>query len=201
MTLAICVPVRDTVHAKFAYCLSELTSYLTRSNINYNLLFQNGSVLPEQRHVLVEAAISANCEQVLWLDSDMVFPKNLYHKLSSYDKNVVACTYSTRTKPYRSVAFVDNNYNEKLSASFGLHKVSSVGMGLMLVKTEVYKSLTKPWFLFEYYENYNSYLGEDIYFCQQLQLKGFDIYVDIDTSKQCYHLSTTEIGILDIHDF
>lgn len=200
MKLAICVPVRDTVHSKFAYCLSDLTSHLVKSNIEYSLFFQNGSVLPEQRNVLADSAIKAKCDFILWIDSDMVFPKNLYQKLSAHNTDVIACTYSTRTKPYRNVAFLNNNFNDRLGASVGLHKVSSVGMGLMLTNIEVYRNIRKPWFVFEYSEEYNSYLGEDIYFCQNLINNGYEIYIDIDTSKKCYHLSTNEIGLSDIND-
>jgi choline kinase len=136
MKLAICVPVRDTVHSTFAYCLNELTSHLVRSNVDYNLFFQNGSVLPEQRTALVSSALNAKCDYILWLDSDMVFPKNLYQRLSSHNYDIVACTYSTRTKPYRNVAFLTHDFNDRLTASLGVHKVSSVGMGLMLTNID-----------------------------------------------------------------
>lgn len=196
MKLAICVPVRDTVHSKFAYCLSELTSHLVRSNVEYNLFFQNGSVLPEQRNTLVELAINAKCNQILWIDSDMVFPKNLYQKLANHSKDIVACTYSTRTAPYRSVAFLNNNFNDRLTATIGIHRVSNVGMGLMLTNIEVYNLLPKPWFVFDYDINLNAYLGEDMYFCQKINEHGCDIYVDVDTSKKCYHLGTVELGMV-----
>lgn len=193
MKLAICVPVRDTVHSKFAYCLSDLTSHLVKSDIEYSLFFQNGSVLPDQRTTLVNSALNAKCDYILWLDSDMVFPKNLYQRLSSHNHDIVACTYSTRTKPYRNVAFMSHDFNDRLTASVGIHKVSSVGMGLMLTNIDVYKSISKPWFMFEYDRVADSYLGEDIYFCRQLRDNGYSLYVDVDTSKKCYHLGTIEL--------
>lgn len=193
MRLAICVPVRDIVHSKFAYCLTELTSHLIRSGIDYNLFFQNGSVLPEQRAVLVNNAMNTNCDYILWIDSDMSFPKNLFQRLFAHNTDVVACTYSTRTKPYRNVAFLTNNFNDRLDATIGVHKVFSVGMGLMLTNINVYKSVSRPWFMFDYDVQLNSYLGEDMYFCQRLNQNGFDIYVDVDTSKKCYHLGTIEL--------
>jgi choline kinase len=196
MKLAICVPVRDTVHSAFAYCLNELTSHLVRSNVDYNLFFQNGSVLPEQRTALVSSALNAKCDYILWLDSDMVFPKNLYQRLSSHNYDIVACTYSTRTKPYRNVAFLTHDFNDRLTASVGVHNVSSVGMGLMLTNIDVYRSITKPWFMFDYDVQTSSYLGEDIYFCRRLVDSGYNLYVDVDTSKKCYHLGTVELGTI-----
>ena len=39
MTIAICVPVTDTVKYRFSFALAELTAYLTKHNIEYKLYF------------------------------------------------------------------------------------------------------------------------------------------------------------------
>ena len=109
MLLGICVPVRDICHSNFAFCLSQLTANLVRNHVQYHLFFENGSLIQNQRYQLVLDAQRANCNQILWLDSDMVFPSNIYHTLSAHQKPVVAGTYSTRTQPYRNVA-MDENY-------------------------------------------------------------------------------------------
>lgn len=198
--LAICVPVRDTLHSKFAFCLAELTARLVKDNVSYQLFFQNGSVLPEQRHLLVKSALSARCDQILWLDSDMVFPNNIYNLLHKHNKPVVACYYSTRSLPFRSVAFLDNSDMAKtLSAKSGVHSVASVGMGIMLTSTEVFEQIAAPWFGFKYMPSYDAYLGEDIVFCELLKEYDYDVFVDADASNHCAHLANLEIKIGDIH--
>lgn len=197
--LAICVPVRDMLHSKFAFCLSELVTRLVKDNVSYQLFFQNGSVLPEQRHLLVKSAIASNCKQILWLDSDMVFPSNIYQLLSKHNKDIVACYYSTRSEPFRSVAFLDNrDMTKTLTANSGLHSVNSVGMGIMLTSIEVFKQTAAPWFGFKYMPAYNAYLGEDIVFCELLKEYNYDVFVDADTSNYCSHLANLEIKIGDI---
>lgn len=199
--LAICVPVRDMLHSKFAFCLTELVARLVKDNVSYQLFFQNGSVLPEQRHLLAKSALAANCEQILWLDSDMTFPSNIYQLLSKHNKTVVACYYSTRSEPFRSVAFLDNrDMTKTLTATTGVHSVNSVGMGIMLTSAEVFKRIAAPWFSFRYMPSYDTYLGEDIVFCELLKEYDYDVFVDASASNHCSHLANLEITIGDIYN-
>lgn len=197
MTIGICVPVTDTVKYRFSFALAELTAYLTKHNIEYKLYFQNGSMLVEQRHALVSSALRDKCKEILWLDSDMVFPPNLYHKLSSHKKHVVAALYSTRVKPYKPAGFFGNNEIRSQNL-IGLQEIKSVGMGLMLTSAEVYDIIPAPWFSFKYDAKYDGYIGEDIYFCNLLSDYDFKIYVDMDISKYCAHVGTTEITLKDM---
>jgi hypothetical protein len=198
MTLAICVPVTDNVKYRFSFALAELTAYLTRNNIDYRLFFQNGSMLVEQRHALVLSAIKANCKEILWLDSDMVFPPNLYHKLSKHKKLVVAGLYSTRVEPYKLAGCFANTVTTPLNEMIGLKEVESTGMGLMLTSIEVFETIPAPWFSFKYDNKYDGYIGEDIYFCNLLKDYDIKVYADLDISKFCSHTGTVEIMLRDI---
>ena len=94
--IAICSPVRDHVHSEFAWCLNNLTTQLTKDQIQHNVYFENGSILPRQRHTLVQHALENNHTHILWLDSDMTFPRHLLHSLLEHNLSVVGFTYSTR---------------------------------------------------------------------------------------------------------
>jgi choline kinase len=194
--LAICVPVRESVAVKFSYSLAQLTAYLAKNNVPFLLFFEHGSILPQQRTNLVNSAISANCDEILWLDSDMVFPATIYNDLTQHSLDIVACTYMTRTAPYKNVAFVDSSdYNLRLDATSGLHEVYAVGLGCMLVKTQVYKTLPKPWFQFQYLHRHNGYKGEDIVFCELAAEHEYKIHVDVDTSKKVMHTAFVDIKL------
>lgn len=189
--LAICVPVRDTVHSGFTYCLTELIANLVTSKINYKLYFENGSILPEQRNRLVQSAKVDECTEILWLDSDMVFPPDVYDKLSKRKRDVVACNYSTRHWPFRSVAFTsDSNLEARLTKRKGLHEVASVGMGAMLTNMKVFDTIHMPYFSFRFDRKIEQYIGEDIEFCRTARDYDFKIYVDADLSEKCAHLGT-----------
>mgnify|MGYP003968678519 FL=1 len=197
--LGICVPVRDTVHTSFAYCLAQMTSYLTRNSIQFNLYFENGSLIADQRYRLAEIATQQKCKEILWLDSDMVFPASVYRSLANHNKDAAACTYSTRTKPYRNVAFQSSDLTDTINHTSGLHKIYAVGMGIMLTKTEVFSTIPRPWFNTHWDQQTETFSGEDIYFCNQLQNYGYELYVDCDLSKQCGHIGSNTIKMENIN--
>lgn len=191
MLIAICIPARDLVHAGFAKSLANLTSYLSKININYELLINLGTVLPQQRNTLVESALKIKADYILWLDSDMHFPNYLVEKFLEHRKDIVATTYSTRIKPQRSVAFLDkNNLDLRLKKNNGLHKVWAVGMGCMLISTKIFQYISKPYFQYIWNEDTQDLSGEDIYFCNLLNESGFEIFVDCDLSKDIAHYGT-----------
>lgn len=201
MKIAICVPTRDVVHAGFAKCLANLTSSLTKDNIDYEILINLGSVIPQQRNTLVDYALQLNATHLLWLDSDMHFPHKMVQKFIKHNKDIVAATYSTRVKPQRSVAFLDqNNLDLRLAKHSGLHKVFAVGMGCMLVKKHVFENIPKPWFQYIWNEDTQDLSGEDIYFCKQATDTGFDIWIDCDVSQYVAHYGTKAYLISETND-
>jgi choline kinase len=197
--LAICVPVRDMVHSAFAFCLAQLAANLTHNNVNYQLFFENGSLIADQRYRLASMALDRGATEILWLDSDMIFPADVYQKLSNWDFDIVACMYSTRTKPYRSTAFLSDNMQDTLTARTGIHNVYAVGMGCMLTKTEVFKTVPQPWFNTRWDYQTNSFSGEDIYFCDQLNNYNYGIFVDCDLSNRCSHTGTINVKLENIN--
>jgi len=191
MKIGICVPARDNVHAGFAKCLANLTANLAKANINYELLINLGSVIPQQRNTLVDNAKAVRCTHIMWIDSDMHFPSNTVVSLLNHNKSIVAATYSTRIKPQRSVAFTDPfNLNKRLEAKTGLHQVWAVGMGCMLVDISVYDMLGKPWYNYIYNNDTKDLSGEDIFFCKNANDAGYEIYIDADLSNDVAHYGT-----------
>lgn len=188
MNLSICIPSRDNIPAGFAVCLANLTAELTRKNVSFSLNMLLGTTISDIRNSLVKKAISDNSEYTLWLDSDMHVPSDIFFKLKNHNMDIVACSYSTRTVPSRNVAFVDEfDLNKRLFANAGLHPVFAVGFGCILIKTEVFKIIPKPWFYNKWDTETESIVGEDLVFCENAANAGYAIYVDVDTSKTVGH--------------
>jgi hypothetical protein len=191
MSLAICIPSRDTVSAGFAKSLANLTARLTSLNVKFEVIMVLGTVIPQLRTELADIALKKDHEWILWLDSDMHFPNTTFSQLISHDKKIVAATYSTRYKPQRSVAFTNHeNYNERLTEPHGLHTVDAVGMGCMLTHRSIFETLPKPWFSHEWDKLTQSFMGEDIFFSKKLKNYNYEIYVDIDLSREIGHYGT-----------
>lgn len=197
--LGICVPVRDTLHSGFAYCLSQLTAHLVASAVEFKLYFENGSMISDQRYRLVMNAQADNCTQILWLDSDMLFPVSIYSQLNSHDQLVTAGTYSTRTAPYRNTTFGSSEF-DVVKHDTGLHQAYAVGMGLMLTDIRVFDKIPRPWFKVAWSHKLDTFIGEDIYFCEQLNTYEIDLWVDYDLSNQCGHIGSKAIKMEDTND-
>ncbi len=192
MKLGICVPARDSVDTAFAHCLSLLTARFygnapagTAMHVN----FRNGTLIADQRCKLVEMSLGQDCDYVLFLDSDMTFPANLVERMVAHDKDIVACNYATRRLPVKTVAFksFENLENMYSLGKGGLEECDAVGMGVMLVKAEVFRKLKYPWFQIHYMPNARIWMGEDMYFCKLAKAGGYKIWIDHSLSNEVGH--------------
>ena len=192
MKLGICVPARDSVDTAFAHCLSLLTARFygnapagTAMHVN----FRNGTLIADQRCKLVEMSLGQDCDYVLFLDSDMTFPANLVERMVAHDKDIVACNYATRRRPVKTVAFksFENLENMYSLGKGGLEECDAVGMGVMLVKAEVFRKLKYPWFQIHYMPNARIWMGEDMYFCKLAKAGGYKIWIDHSLSNEVGH--------------
>lgn len=197
--IAICVPSRDTVHAGFALSLAKTVSHLTQQSIEHTILINLGTVLPQQRNTLVDEALEWGATHIFWLDSDMYVPHDAVTQLLSHNKEIVAAAYSTRVPPFNITAFCDpDNLDCRLDARTGIHQVWAVAMGCMLVDTQIYKFLGKPWHQYVYNNDTQDLSGEDIYFCKTANDAGIDVYVDADLSQKISHYGTKAFRLSDI---
>lgn len=188
MKIAFCIPSRETVHVTFTQSLTALIKRCALEGIETSVFFEIGSILPEQRNLLAQAALKDQADYLLWLDTDMIVPSNLIKKLLSHKVDIVAANYSTKYKPRRSVAFLDDtDLDKRLEKTTGLHTVDAVGFGAILISKKVFEDLKMPYFNFEYNYNKNTFTGEDIYFCKRARAAGYKIYIDADISNSVAH--------------
>lgn len=194
--VAICVPVRDHVTASFTYSLAMLTKKCGEAGVKVSLHMVMGSEIAMQRQQLVDEALQTNCTHILWLDADMKFPAGVLNALLSHDKDIVACNYSTRVQPHRPVAFKSaDDLNERVYVGTGLEEVFAVGMGCMLVKRKVYKTIPRPHFSVTWNDDYTNLVGEDVFFCTRAKENGYTVWLDNDASLSIGHVGTKTFTI------
>ena len=196
-SVAILVPARDTVMTSFAYDLARAMSFHTATTDDRVLLFtSHGTLIASQRMELARQALEEKADYLLWLDSDMRFPKETIGHLILRDKPIVAANYATRRMPVKPVAMMDNNgeIGRVYTApdSEGLQPVDYIGMGVMMVKREVFEKVEAPWFAIPYSTIGNHYIGEDVFFCRKAREAGYEVLVDHDLSHQVKHIGTFE---------
>ncbi len=189
--LSILVPTRDTVHSQFSYCLAQLYKTTSELGIETFLFYDSSTILLNQRERLLEQAKKVNSDYILWIDSDMMFPSTTAIRLLEHNKDIVACNYTKRTKPLKTVAYTNlNDWDSWLpmEPQDELVKVQGVGMGCMLMKLDVFEKIQKPYFEFRYKEDTQDYFGEDFILLGKLREQGYDVYIDTVLSMDIKHL-------------
>lgn len=190
-TVSILVPSRDMVHSHFAYSLSRLIKTSIENGLNVFTFFDSSTILLNQRESLIELAKDSNSDYVLWLDSDMVFPSTTILRLLEHNQDIVGCNYMKRTHPIKSVSYTDvNDWNSwvKMEPKDELVEVEAVGLGCILMKTNVFNQLHKPYFEFRYKTDTNDWYGEDYVLMEKLRDLGYKIYIDTLLSMDVKHM-------------
>lgn len=198
--VAVCIPSSYMWHADFSLSLLNLVMYVARTaltdgrRIALSVLNERGSILPQIRQNLVEGALKADADYVLFIDSDMMFPADLLHILLDVEKSVVACNCPTKSLPANSTARVYTPEGMKAiyteEGSTGLVEVDRIGTGVMLVKASVFKKLQRPFFRVGWDSARKEFIGEDWEFCRILKASGEKLYIQQDASKLIGHIGS-----------
>lgn len=200
INVVVCVPSTGTWASSFGHALAIMAAdFMTWRPAGCKTKFiqiftQDSSMLVQSRHDLVKSALTAGATHVLFLDSDMVFPKGTLQRLLEADKDIVGLNCTTRGWP---VAHIAHGFDQSLIDSrkrSGLEKVQQVGLAVMLIKTDVLRKLKPPLFMMEWVPDTGAYCGEDIYFCQVAQEAGYDVWIDHDLSKEILHVGHMAFG-------
>lgn len=201
LKIKIGVPARDEVMTGFMFSMVNMVARTAAStDIEIRFSTSAGTLICDQRDKLAKAALAEQADWLLFADSDMRFPSDALVRLLAHGEPIVACNYTTRRAPAEPVAFKTLGTAEKLwttQDSTGLEECAAVGMGLMLIHTEVLKAMEKPWFFIPYLKDVDGHWGEDVWFCNQARKAGFATLIDHDLSKEIKHIGLREY---DYHD-
>lgn len=199
IVVAIAIPAMDHVHTNFAYDLCKMatsTAY-EHPELKQHLVICKASLIPKQREQLVDNVLETDATHLLFLDSDMRFPKDTMVRLLRHKVEAVCASYIERNPPHRPVAFLDPTNWEKRAwpteDTHGLLNIAACGTGLMLLETEMLRQLKKPRFMVGYNTTMNTYMGEDVYFCQKLMENQTPLWLDQDLTKEVAHIAQLEL--------
>jgi hypothetical protein len=190
MKLAIGGPTRDTVPAAFSVSLAHLFAY-TREvgpwGRHVTCDFVAATYIHVGREWFLEASRKQGATHIFWLDTDMVLPRETIVLLAMHDQPIVACNYRVRQQSGLFTASRGGQRVATTETSTGLEAVDYVGMGAMLMRTEVVTDLARPWFRHGLNE-FGGDVGEDVMFCRGLTVAGHTVYIDHDVSKEVEHI-------------
>lgn len=150
--LMIALPSGDQIEAATVQCLSAMIGYtaVNGEGLKFGMLNRQASSVAGNRNAIVEQALSAGADWILWIDSDMTFPANVIPRLLAHKRPIVGATYNKRVHPYETLGRLLGDPNNP--PMHGLVPALLMPGGMMLVHTDVYRTIGFPW----YFENYFS---------------------------------------------
>ena len=154
--------------------------------------------IPDCQNQLVSQALEDNPTHLLFIEEDVVIPKDGLTKLLAANTDVAFIDYAVAGWSCRAK---DRKTGEILWC----------GLGCTLIKTGVFDKLEKPYFRVDKILLLNDwpeqkwidagpkmrYGGQDIWFCRQVKEKGFQI---VQVEGECRHLKLDKLGSAGINN-
>lgn len=192
MKTLIAVPCMDTLPVDFVSSLI----YMHKGD-NPSVYLRPNSLIYDSRNLLSLYAIENNFDNVLWLDSDMIFPPDTLPRLEAHGKDMVTGFYVRRNPPISPVIY--SRLDEPSPDPDGKMTSNAVrydgyphdsffpvaGCGFGCVLTSV-KLLRDVWDKFGPAFSPYTWTGEDLSFCHRVNRTGYTIYCD--SSVSCGHI-------------
>jgi len=120
-------------------------------------------------------------DYVLFMDSDQEFGSTIIEDLLKHDVPIVAPIVHKKTAPYLPVIYQKAKDWDEITPNYHAYviwplnqpfKVDMVGTGCVLIREEVFNTVTKPYF------QYTEKCGEDMYFFLKTEKAGYTILID-----------------------
>lgn len=185
-TIAVCIP-----HNRSTYdseCVETMQDMKWPDDAKQILVRSRHTSIDRMRNNLAEKALECGATHILFLDSDMVCPRDGLLRLWEHAKaghqivsavawrragKLYPCVYHWLEETYEMKAYQHDDWWEH----HDLVEVDGVGASCLLIAAEVLMKVPLPWFQFTTLPNGNQ-MGEDLSFCRKAREMGFKIVVD-----------------------
>lgn len=142
------------------------------------------------RNIIVEEALMANAEYVLFISDDVIPPARTFEMLARHKKDIVTGVYWTKyqpTQPYLWKGMMNGPHNDWTFGEF--FEIDWAGCDCLLIHTDVFRKMERPWFSTDWSYNEGELslplATEDLYFYTKAKKLGYKVYCD--TAVQCGH--------------
>jgi len=184
MKVLIEVPHTGAFPWQFVHSFPLMMITAMQSNISLEYELRGHSLVYDARESAAKHFLESDCDYLLFLDSDMVPPRDTIARLVEHDKPIVSALAFKRVPNYEPCIFktvAEGGSEIYRDYPKGLIEVAGVGMACTLIKREVFEKVPQPWFM-------PGKLGEDLAFCKRAAEARIPIYCD--TELICGHVAT-----------
>lgn len=186
----ICIAYPSPEETGFMFNVKLMELVLQNSNkLNIQSMNAVGGTTIQSRNAIVESAKKFGMTDILWVDSNCVFPIHGLLRLLRHDKDIVGTTNAGR---HGELAVKGVEKTED-----GLLPMAITGFPFTLTKMSVFEKLRKPyfaepprWALPEIAIRQEDVVAEDEYFSHFARQAGFDIWCDTALSMEIGYVKT-----------
>ena len=201
----------DSLEPAYVESLVETTKWLTSKGLTYKWLNKSSSFVPSARELTATDTYVHNYETreigsgeftygvIFWIDSDISWDVEDFVRIYESDKEVISGLYQTHPNGTVALALEDEEGmpRKATGVEFLLFdepvEVWAVGFGFVAMKSGVFESVERPWFLIERIKwplvEFETNIGEDYSWCIRAKKAGHKIWVD-PTVKVWHHKDT-----------
>lgn len=103
------------------------------------------------RNLIIQAGLENDCSHILLIDDDMAYKPDSLLKLLEHDVDIVSGLYLSRAYPHQPIIFDIADEDGScfpmylIDNEFGLRPIVAAGFGFLLLKTEIFSKLEKPY--------------------------------------------------------
>ena len=179
--ILIAVPTFENIKPQ---CFKSI--YGLKRPIGYDLYFDyvSGYDCAKARNQIAKNSMAGEYEYVLMVDSDIQLPRDTLIKLLECESDIaLGWYYRKRTKTDQTIIYTfGKNFDDYncITGQTMIHEVpypievKGGGLGIALIKVDVFSKLKYPYFKFVTYDD-DTVLSEDLYFCNQATGSGCNI--------------------------
>lgn len=179
MGVKVClgIPTNRGIKPKTAQCLLDLVNFTSVDVLP--IVATEGYTISENRNYLAAQSVIKKCDYLLFVDDDMTFPRDMLDKMLSLEKKIVGTVAHSRMKTENThVMTMSGQVLKTKDVPLVPFQAKAVGTGVMLIKTDVFKTIDQPFFHMKTHESGYTLMGEDYWFCDRAEQKGIEIWID-----------------------
>lgn len=199
MKTMIAVPCMDVVPVQFMMSLMCLDK-----DEEVSLCCPSGSLVYDSRNQIIQKAMEAGVDRIMWFDSDMTFQPDTmqrFHNMLDQGFEIVSGLYFKRRPPYTPVIFEECYIKEEGGLKYPTHKfyenypkdtifeVAAFGFGGVMMTMDAVRRITEKFGNFPFMPVAG--FGEDMSFCLRAKEAGVKLWCD----------STIKLGHVGYHAF
>ena len=159
------------------------SSQIYPSNIKRSTIAVKGKPVDEARCEIAQMAVDSDAQFLWFVDEDLSMPphacRTLLNTLANADRDTMVCggIYTWKTRPCEPLVYRRNGIGPFCKWKFrDVFECDGLATGMMLINTELFKHLEKPWF--KTVDEVGTHQTEDLYFCDKVRAAGFKILAD-----------------------